>query len=160
MHRLLSLTILLLFVLFPSTCFSSDYNRSDWGGWADLDNDGLNTRQEVLHDYSVIGIQCQYTKIVVPAGEIDIDHIIPIRYAWGVGADSWVKEKMVQFYNDPENLVPSLAGVNRAKGAKGPDEWLPKYDVPEYIDKWKRLCVKYELSCNFELLDILADKTN
>ena len=40
------------------------YNRDDWGKWADDDNDGLNTRNEVLLEESLIKPLISNNKIV------------------------------------------------------------------------------------------------
>ncbi|MFF7730653.1 HNH endonuclease family protein [Streptomyces sp. NPDC008001] len=60
---------------------------------------------------------------------VDIDHIVPLRHAWGSGARSWTPRKRQEFANDL-TATPQLIAVstwsNRRKGDKGPDKWLPQ----------------------------------
>ena len=54
----------------------------------------------------------------------DVDHVVAIADAEKSGARKWSDEKKQQFGNDPQNLVVSLACVNRSKGKKTPAKWL------------------------------------
>ncbi len=128
------------------------YKRSYFGThWEDLDHDGENIRQEIIKDHTMIyrGHKtwlCLYTgALVTNPSELDIDHIVPLRYAWYRGAFKWSQEVRKQFANDIENLTPVINYANRSKGAKGPDEWLPpnmSYCIP-YINAFEHICEKY-----------------
>jgi hypothetical protein len=61
------------------------------------------------------------------AGDLDIDHMVPLGQAWVSGARSWTQEKREQFANDLERpqLFAVTASVNRQKSDKAPDEWKP-----------------------------------
>src|SRR5690606_6454790 len=59
------------------------------------------------------------------AGDIDIDHLVPLKHAHGHGGDGWPAERRQAFANDPDNLLPVSAAQNRAKGSASPDQWLP-----------------------------------
>ena len=59
------------------------------------------------------------------AGGLDVDHVMPLAYAWSRGADAWDAEAREAFADDPANLLPIEARLNRQKGARGPLRWLP-----------------------------------
>ncbi len=58
---------------------------------------------------------------------VDVDHVVPLAYAWRSGAKRWSPAKRRAFANDirrPELLTVSHS-ANIAKGAKGPQSWRP-----------------------------------
>ena len=143
-----------------------EYSRSEFGhSWADMDSDCLDTRQEILLRDSIQPahvVNCRvvsgqwfmpYTddkvKYTSNPRDMDIDHIIPLRWAWTRGeAWKWSKEKRVRFANDPDNLIAVDLSENRSKGARGPDQWLPPNEqyITEYINLWNNLVIKYWLT--------------
>lgn len=147
----------------PMPAASQGYDRSKFGDWADFDSDCVNTRHEVLAQLSTGRISyssdgCRvirgrwndpYTgKIFMEARKMDIDHLVPLYWAWQHGADRWDSSKRKQFANDPVNLFAVDAGTNRAKGAKGPLEWLPPSAGfhCQYVLRFERLMKTYGLS--------------
>ena len=80
--------------------------------------------------------------------DLDLDHIVPLKFAHGHGADKWSRERKAMFANDLDNLILAKASLNRQKGAKGPTEWLPPNFLYrcEYIARFNSVMVKYELS--------------
>jgi hypothetical protein len=117
------------------------YDRDLFGGWADADRDCQNTRHELLAQLSTGPVHyssdsCRVTRgrwidpysgrIYLDSGDLDIDHLVPLAYAWSRGAHSWSDAKRRQFANDPVNLFAVQASANRQKGAAGPTEWLPE----------------------------------
>lgn len=69
-----------------------------------------------------------YTGKVYQNAEADsfqIDHVVPICWAWAHGAWSWDQETKRQFYNDIDFLRPVPAHENLSKGDKGPLDWQP-----------------------------------
>ena len=137
------------------------YERDAFGGWIDADSDCINTRHEVLQDLSTAAVEMKntcsvgkgrwldpYTNLVfTDASDLDIDHVVPLSYAWDHGAHAWTKDKRVQFANDPANLFAVQAAVNRSKGALGPTEWLPP-EVSfrcQYILRFQRVVTSYGL---------------
>ena len=82
------------------------------------------------------------------ASQIEIDHLIPVCWAWRFGANAWEKEKLNAFYNDEEFLVPVEAGINAQKGDRSPAYFLPmKRDFAcEYTDRFLSGIKKYGLS--------------
>jgi hypothetical protein len=143
--------------------FVTLYNRNDWPHWADSDKDCQNTRHETLISTSKKQVEYKTENgCNVAAGEwydpysdetffnskdLDLDHIVPLKFAHGHGADIWTRERKEVFANDSENLILVQASLNRQKGAKGLDEWLPpnhSYRC-EYIARFNSVITKYEL---------------
>lgn len=60
---------------------------------------------------------CAYTqkKMRYPS-EVEIDHVVSLKYAWERGARRWGYEKRVEFARDPLNLVAVSRSANRSKG--------------------------------------------
>jgi hypothetical protein len=159
------LTVLLVAVIPWTACLSGEvpnYDRSLFGGWADEDHDCLNTRHELLMKLSTSTVQTgantcivargrwndPYTgKIFYKARQMDIDHLIPLKWAWNHGAYGWSFEKRKTFANDESNLFAVEARVNRQKGARGPLGWLPpnKAFHCQYVLRFIRITKKYDL---------------
>ncbi|MGK0472302.1 MAG: hypothetical protein ACJAR0_002783 [Candidatus Azotimanducaceae bacterium] len=142
--------------------FSTLYNRRDWKHWIDEDGDCQNTRAEILIRDSKTPVKFKANEMcvvvtglwelpysvgsVTNARQLDIDHIVPLKWAHGHGGDRWSLQKKEAFANDPENLLATYSSANRSKGAKGPDDWLPKINRCEYATRWQYLIDKYELA--------------
>ena len=84
--------------------------------------------------------------VITSAKLLDIDHVVPLKWAWSHGADQWSGHKREQFANDPINLIAVESSLNRAKGAQGPDEWLPPKNECQYILRFQRILVKYSIN--------------
>ena len=141
--------------------FSSLYHRDDWEHWIDEDNDCMDTRAEILIRDSAAPVafysnqQCEvaagrwplpYTGGVThDPGTIDIDHIVPLKWAHGHGGDRWSLARKREFANDPDNLLAVHASANRSKGSKGPDDWMPLIDRCGYAKRWEKVLAKYDL---------------
>ena len=140
----------------------SYYKRSQFGsGWADFDKDCQNSRMEALVSQSVGPVhfkderQCKVRagkwispftgQTIYDASVIDIDHVVPLKWAWDNGANTWSYEKRVKFANDPANLLSVERSLNRQKGAKGVDEWLPPKNQCQYISRFLRVVKTYKL---------------
>ncbi|WAC56019.1 HNH endonuclease family protein [Gordonia sp. SL306] len=59
------------------------------------------------------------------AGAVQIDHIVPLAYAWDMGAWSWSPTARVNLANDPANLVAVDAVSNQTKSDQEPGRWMP-----------------------------------
>ncbi|WP_422473669.1 HNH endonuclease family protein [Endozoicomonas sp. ALB032] len=141
---------------------SREYRREYFDHWSDDDRDCINTRHELLLEQSTSTIDTGKNKCTVERGrwndpytgkifynarDLDVDHVIPLYWAWQHGADQWSTERRKQFANDEVNLLAVQGSVNREKGAKGPLEWLPpdnRYHC-QYLSRWKRIILKYGL---------------
>ena len=77
---------------------------------------------------------------------LDIDHVVPLKWTWQHGAEKWERKTRILFANDPINLIAVEASLNREKGAKGPDEWLPPKNECQYLSRFYRVISKYNLS--------------
>lgn len=138
----------------------AQYRREHFGqGWADLDNDCQDSRAEALISTSTVPVRlsgCRVThgrwispftgQIHMDAKILDIDHITPLKWAWDHGAHSWNSTMREKFANDPVNLIPVEASLNREKGAKGPNEWLPPTGQCQYVARFKRIVILYKLN--------------
>jgi len=125
--------------LIKVTIPSSKYSRNKFKHWVDDDGDCINTRHEILIELSVSPVSFK-TDCLVDTGDwlgpytgryyynaknLDIDHLVPLKWAWDHGANDWPASKRRAFANDEANLFAVKASVNRQKGAKGPTAWLP-----------------------------------
>ena len=73
-----------------------------------------------------------YTNATVPftrgaqvGASVQIDHIVPLAYAWDMGAREWPDELRKRFANDPANLIAVAGQANQDKGDLPPGEWMP-----------------------------------
>lgn len=159
----------LLFALLISTTIAqaSDYNRKDWRHWIDSDGDCQNTRHELLIEKSLSSVSfterqdgkdCTVDKgtwngyylkkAFSKAADLDVDHIVPLKWAHDHGATGWTKDRKKLFANDPLNLLLVDDAENQSKGARGPATWLPKNIAfhCEYAALWSTILNKYNLS--------------
>jgi hypothetical protein len=114
--------------------FVSLHGRSDWPRWLDVDRDCQNTRYEILIQTSIRAVEFRTNnECNVLAGEwydpysgdtftiskaLDLDHIVPLKFAHGHGADRWNNERKSIFANDLDNLILVKASLNHQKRAK------------------------------------------
>lgn len=139
------------------------YDRDSFGGWQDFDNDGIDTRGELLiaqslttpkmnsgHDYVLSGRWYgPYTgRYYTKASDTHIDHVVPVYFMYKTGVTKyWTREQKIRFYNDTENLLIVQAAANMDKGAAGPSEWLPENEAYhcEYTQQFVQMLVKYDV---------------
>jgi hypothetical protein len=137
------------------------YDRDrHFGSWIDEDGDCLNTRHELLESLSTGPVTKQgcrithgrwndpYTGIIfLESRHLDVDHLVPLKWAWDHGANTWSRDRRIEFANDPRNLFAVEAGANRQKGAAGPLEWLPPNTAYrcEYVLRFKRITLIWKL---------------
>lgn len=143
------------------------YDRALFGGWVDDDGDCLNTRHEILDSQSLEKSSLSPDRCKVENGrwrdlytgqfftnprDIEIDHLVPLKWAWDHGAHKWGTDKRVQFSNDLQNLFPVEYSVNREKGYKGLLDWLPPnngFHCP-YVTRFLEVVQKYDLTLTLE----------
>ena len=143
------------------------YERKAFGhGWKDLDGDGQDERAEILilfhRKRGTLGFAdeeeervtsglwfCRFTgEEFTDAGDLDIDHLVPLKAAWLAGAHAWDEERRQQYANGfgirskrrRAWLLPVSSSANRSKGARGPDEWLPTRT--EYHQRYAALWIR------------------
>jgi hypothetical protein len=131
-----------------------DYRRSAFGEAWDDDNDapgghnGCDTRDDILSrdlvDVTYVftkrcpnavatgTLHDPYTNAVIAfqrgakIGEaVQIDHIVPLAYAWDMAAASWPDPLRLRFANDPANLLAVQGQANQDKGDSPPARWMP-----------------------------------
>lgn len=140
--------------------FSYVYRREDWKHWSDFDNDCMNTRHEMLLEQADGAVQLSPDGCYVSKGkwddpfsgktftrpsELDVDHLVPLKWANGHGGDKWSALAKEMFANDPVNLLVVHDRLNQEKGAKGPDEWLPPNHAYRcgYLKEWQKVLAEY-----------------
>jgi hypothetical protein len=138
------------------------YARGRFGsGWADTDGDCQDSRAEALIAQSSIPVRfaderrCRVVtgrwvspftgKVIQNASDIDIDHVVPLKWAWDHGASTWPREKRERFANDPVNLWSVELSLNSQKGAKSPEDWLPPAGRCGYVSRFLRILKIYGL---------------
>jgi len=140
--------------VLPQRTHRYDYLRSAYGDAWDDDNDapgghnGCDTRDDILDrdlvDKTYVSIKrCPnavatgilhdpYTNTTIAfqrgakVGEaVQIDHIVPLAYAWDMGASGWPENERMRFANDPANLLAVQGRANQDKGDLPPAQWMP-----------------------------------
>lgn len=148
------------------------FKRNEWGGWKDFDNDCQDTRAEVLQRDSAVPVTFADNKTcAVAEGQwhdpytgdefelalsLDIDHIVPLEWANNHGGAKWTTQQKQGFANELDNLITVGAGVNRDKGAQGPDKWLPPEESYHCIYLSRFLQVYKKNSLQFAAAEIQA----
>lgn len=144
---------------------TTGYNRSAFKHWVDADNNGCDTRAEVLLEEATttpkIGAKCKLTggkwlsaydgKVVTNASQLDVDHLVPLAEAWRSGAWKWSDAEREIYANDLQNkraLIAVSASTNRTKGDKDPSKWLPSKDKCKYVENWITVKLKYSLTAD------------
>lgn len=115
-----------------ATAGKADYKRSAFGhGWDDADGDCQDARAEALIETSTVqpvqfasADRCRVTrgrwispftnKVIQNASNIDIDHVVPLAWAWKHGAWQWSDKRREGFANDLIHLWPVELGLNRS----------------------------------------------
>ena len=145
------------------------YDRNLYKHWIDDDDDDESTRQEVLIEESLVPAQVHvkpnddrfvasglwlgaYTgKVTTNPGDLDIDHMIPLKEVHISGGHGWDAEKREDFANDLDHsqaLIAVFKGANRSKGDKDPASWLPpnRSYWCKYLEDWVSVKRKWGLS--------------
>lgn len=157
--------LICVIVLFGIGC-ATDYNRKEWRHWTDDDHDCQSIRHEVLIATSLEPVTFKTEKeCLVATGrwydpysgmgftdatKLDIDHFVPLSNAHHSGGGEWTPERKRLYANDIESLdhlIPVLAKLNRQKGARGPDEWMPPNGdyACQYAATWVTIKMRWGL---------------
>ncbi|GAY16578.1 HNH endonuclease family protein [Mycobacterium sp. shizuoka-1] len=131
-----------------------DYHRDAFGDAWDDDNsapggrNGCDTRNDILdrdlvdktyvstkrcpHAVASGVLHDPYTSATIPftrgaqvGAAVQIDHLVPLAYAWDMGARDWPPDMRLRFANDPANLLAVAGQVNQDKGDQQPGVWMP-----------------------------------
>lgn len=140
--------------MVPGRIRGHDYRRAAFGdAWTDDNSapgghNGCDTRNDILDrdlaDKTYVSIsRCPtavatgvlhdpYTNVVISfargnqtGAAVQIEHIVPLAYAWDQGARTWTDEMRVRFANDPANLLAVQGEANQDKEDKEPALWMP-----------------------------------
>jgi len=147
------------------------YLRAAFGpAWADADRNGCDTRNDVLardltdvtykpgtHDCVVTsgtladpytGTTVTFTKGADTSPLVQIDHIVPLAYAWRHGASAWTDARRLAFANDQNNLQATSGSANQAKSSKGPAAWMPadRADWCQYATQFATTLITWDLT--------------
>ncbi|TDD46669.1 HNH endonuclease [Nonomuraea terrae] len=119
-----------------------------------LARDGRNVRYRKGSDCVVVAMELSdpYTGRLIRwhkdnAGEVQVDHVVPLNYGWRMGAPRWPMAKRLDFANDPLNLLPVYGDANEQKDASGPANWLPPRRGIRcaYVTRFAQVALKYNL---------------
>lgn len=147
------------------------YDRALFGQrWADVDRNGCDQRNDVLRrDLLDVTLKPGTRDCVVLAGTlhdlytgtsiafmrgqgtselVQIDHVVPLSFAFQQGAASWDSDRREQFANDFTNLQATDGPTNLSKGDAGPARWMPPaadYRC-DYAIRFIDIAASYQLS--------------
>jgi len=124
------------------------YDRALFGqGWADVDRNGCDTRNDVLRrDLSAYVLRAGTHGCLVLSGTlhdpytattiafvrgqgtsamVQIDHVVALSDAWQKGAQQWSTPQRTAYANDSLNLLGVDGSTNARKGDGDAATWLP-----------------------------------
>lgn len=152
------------------------YNRDEWKHWISAGSSCWNMREEVLYQQAEKGSvvlldknkketknkssACSissgkwndlYTgKTFTNPKDIDIDHMIPLKYTATHGGQAWDSKKKEKYANsiDGNHLIAVSASANRSKSDKGPGSWMPSNKAYHcrYVFDWVTVASKWNIS--------------
>lgn len=124
------------------------YSRARFGpAWTDIDRDGCDQRNQILardltdeqvkpkthgcvvatghlHD-PYTGKQIAFRRGNKTSEAVQIDHVVALGDAWRTGAQQLDAPTLLQFANDPLNLLAVDGPTNQSKGDSDAASWLP-----------------------------------
>jgi hypothetical protein len=147
------------------------YDRAAYGpSWADTDHNGCDQRNDVLaRDLTAVtytkadpgctvatghladvytGRSIDFTRGKTTSAAVQIDHLVPLGWAWQHGAAAWTADRREQLATDFNNLQAVDGPTNEAKSDQGPATWLPPaadYDCL-YVTRFAYVLSTYELT--------------
>jgi hypothetical protein len=150
---------------------ATGYLRAAFGnGWGDTDRNGCDARNDVLaRDLSDVVHRPNTNNCVVHSGVLDdpytgtvihfirgndtsqlvqIDHVVPLAWAWRYGAANWTHDERVLFHNDQSNLLAVDGPTNMSKSDSGPGDWMPPNPAAQcsYAETYVSVVHAYALS--------------
>lgn len=140
----------------------SSYSRSSYPHWI-TQSGTCDTRETILKNVGfdsdtktcVAKSKSGFTytepyggKKISNPSSLDIDHVIPLKYANSHNGASWSTAKKTQFANDMSQLIAVDASANRQKGDSGPSGWMPsnKNETCSYTTIWITTASRYGIS--------------
>lgn len=169
----------------PVGGYVGGYDRTLFGqAWYDSDGNGCDTRNDILRrDLSDIVIKSDSNGCKVLRGSlidpysgdamtfvsgvgtsvlVQIDHVVPLAWAWDNGASTWTTEQRQDFANDPLNLLAVSGELNQEKSASGPASWLPPNRAAHcaYVTIFAEVLIDYRLSLPSNDREVLTQVLN
>ena len=153
-------TTTLVIAIAPIPADIPVYDRGDWKHWVDADGDCQDARQEVLIAESLVPVTFETDRkcrvetgrwfgaftgtYFEDPGDLDVDHMVPLKNAHLSGAWAWSSEKKEDYANElraDDHLIAVQDRANQSKGARGPDEWMPpdKSYWCQYATDWTEI---------------------
>ena len=153
------------------------YDRDDYEHWIDADDNGADTREEVLDqeswylvDWVEVGSKwkveeglwlCPYTgRTTYDPSDVDIDHMIPLKEVHQSGGHAWDAKRRKDYANDLDNpnaLIVVDDSSNKSKLDRDPANWLPpnRSYWCEYLTAWVDVKKKWDLTVDQAEVDAL-----
>ena len=147
------------------------YDRDSFGpAWADTDRNGCDQRNYVLardltavtykpgtHDCVVLtgtladpytGHEISFTRGSTTSTAVQIDHMVPLSWAYQHGASTWTEQRREQLATDLNNLTAVDGPSNESKSDQGPATWLPPAAsyACTYVTRFTYVVHRYELT--------------
>ncbi len=94
------------------------------------------------------GQTMHFTRGPETSGRIQIDHIVPLAYAWDMGAYAWDDATRTRLANDPRELVAVDGPSNDNKKDSPPGRWMPSNEGfhCQYVEQFAAVSRAYGLS--------------
>lgn len=109
---------------------------------------------------------CPYTGIVFTDlddnkadndfGNLDYDHIVPLKSAYLRGGYNWTAEQMNEYAYNQWVGVDVQNSANRSKSDKGLEDYLPPCNTEDYCYSFLMICSKYNLAMTQNEIDICS----
>lgn len=140
------------------------YDREEFKHWVQSNDTGCDTRFAVLVEESTTPAQFEGCKVIsgnwvsvydektiTDPGDLDIDHMVPLKEAWVSGASEWDAETREAYANDlsySNSLVAVTASSNRSKSDGDPTDWMPTANAAhcDYVAHWVTVKSQWNLS--------------
>ena len=148
-----------------------NYDRAAYGpSWADTDHNGCDQRNDVLaRDLTAVtytkadpgctvatghlvdvytGRSIDFTRGKATSAAVQIDHLVPLGWAWQHGAAGWTAARREQLATDFNTLQAVDGPTNEAKSDQGPATWLPPVDGYDclYVTRFAYVLHAYALT--------------
>ncbi|MGQ2914789.1 cell wall-binding repeat-containing protein [Microbacterium aurantiacum] len=155
---------------------SPPYERDRFEHWIDEDEDGCNTRFEVLIEESATPVSvappCSLAggswvsvydgMAATSPSELEIDHVVALAEAWRSGAHAWTDAQRRAYANDievPYALVAVSGASNQSKDDSDPAGWMPSVSDYhcEYATGWALVKYRWSLAVDAEELQSLRN---
>jgi hypothetical protein len=150
------------------------YDRDAFGpAWADADGDGCDQRDDVLSrdlvdvrlspsdactvlsghlDDAYTGRGIEFARGARTSAAVQIDHFVPLSWAWRHGAWAWSDARRERLATDLDELQAVDGPTNQDKSDQGPGTWLPPDSAYRclYVTRFAFVVSRYRLSIDDE----------